>query len=49
MIVHNGVAFDTYIVLSNIPNWSRISDVIKNGEGMNSLKIFNGYVKLSEN
>ena len=40
---HNGSSFDTWIVLNNLPCDKRIVNIIKNGEGIIELKIFNGY------
>ena len=44
LIAHNGSAFDSYVVLNNLPQWRNIVKLIKNGAGIVSLKIFNGYV-----
>ena len=44
LIAHNGSGFDSYIVLKNIPQWLSVVKLIKNGAGIISLKIFNGYV-----
>ena len=44
MIAHNGSGFHSYVVLNNLPQWRRIVDFIKNGDGIVSLKTFNGYV-----
>ena len=33
-----------YIVLSNLPQWRTVDSLIRNGSGIVSLKIFNGYV-----
>ena len=43
LIAHKGSGFDSYIVLNNLPQW-RTFKLIKNGSGVVSLKIFNGYV-----
>ena len=43
LIAHKGSGFDSYIVLNNLPQW-RTFKLIKNGSGIISLKIFNGYV-----
>ena len=42
-IAHNGSGFDTYVVLNNLPQWRSIVDFIKNGAGIVTLKIFNGF------
>ena len=39
---HNGSEIDTGIVLSNLPCDKRIVSIIKNGNGIIELKIFNG-------
>ena len=44
MHAHNGSGFDTWIVLNNLPCDKHIVDIIKNGKGIVSLKIFNGYI-----
>ena len=43
LIAHKGSGFDSYVALNNLPQW-RTFKVIKNGSGIVSLKIFNGYV-----
>ena len=49
LIAHNGSGFDTWIILNNLPSWSRIMNLIKNGKGIISLKIFNGMVNVKAN
>ena len=44
MIAHNGSGFDSFITLNNLPPWRSVVKLIKNGRGIVSLKIFNGYV-----
>ena len=44
MIVHNGSGFDSCVVLNNLPQWRCVVNLIKNGAGNISPKIFNGYV-----
>ena len=44
LIAHNGSGFDSYVVLNNLPQWRSDVKLIKNGAGIISLKIFNGYV-----
>ena len=44
LIAHNGSGFDSYVVLNNLPQWRSVVKLIKNGTGIVSLKIFNGYV-----
>ena len=42
---HNGSAFDTWRILNNLPCDKHIvSDIIKNGKEIISLKIFNGFI-----
>ena len=43
LIAHKGSGFDSYVVLNNLLQWRTVS-LIKNGSGLVSLKIFNGYV-----
>ena len=44
LIAHNGTGFDSYVVLKNLPQWRSVVKLIKDGAGIISLKIFNGYV-----
>ena len=44
LIAHNGSGFDSYVVLNNLHQWRNVVKSIKNGAGIISLKIFNGYV-----
>ena len=44
MHAHNGSGFDSWIILNNLPCDKHIDDIIKNGKGIISLKIFNGYI-----
>ena len=44
LIAHNGSGFDSYVVLNSLPRWRSVVKLIKNGAGIFSLKIFNGYV-----
>ena len=43
-IAHNGSSFYGYVVSNSLPQWRSIVNFIKNGAGIVSLKIFNGYV-----
>ena len=47
LIAHKGSRFDSYVVLNNLPQWRTVK-LIKNGSGIVSLKIFNGYVDQSK-
>ena len=42
---HNGSGFDSWIILNNLPCDKHIVDILKNGKGIISLKIFNGYIE----
>ena len=44
LIAHNGSGFDSNVVLNSLPQWRSVINLIKNGTGIVSLKIFNGYV-----
>ena len=44
MIAHNGSGFNSYVVLNNLPQWRSVVKLIKNGAGIISLQIINGYV-----
>ena len=49
LIAHNGSGFDTWIILNNLPERCRIMNLIKNGKGIISLKIFNRMVNVNAN
>ena len=42
---HNGSGFDSWIILNNLPCDRHIVDIFKNGKGIISLKIFNGFIE----
>ena len=42
MQAHNGSGFDTWVILNNLPCDRHIVNIIKNGEGIIELKVFNG-------
>ena len=44
LTAHDGSGFDNYVVLNSLPQWTSVVNLIKNGVGIISLKIFNGYV-----
>ena len=48
LIAHNGSGFESYFVLNNLPQWRSVVKLNKNGAGILSLKIFNGYVDQNE-
>ena len=41
----NGIGFDIWIILNNLPCDEQFVEIIKNGKGIISLKIFNGYIQ----
>ena len=41
----NGSGFDTWITLNNLPCDKHTVDIIKNGKGINSLRVFNSYIQ----
>ena len=41
---HNGSGFDTWVILNNLRCDKHIVDIIKNGKGIISLKVFNGLI-----
>ena len=49
LIAHNGSGFDSYVVLNNLPQWRSVVNLIKNGAGIVSSKILNGYVDKKKN
>ena len=49
LIAQNGSGFDSYVVIINLPQWRTVINSIKNGAGVVSLKIFNGYVDQNKN
>ena len=44
LLAHKGSSFDSYVVLNNLPQWRTVVSLIRNGSGIVSSKIFNGYV-----
>ena len=44
LLAHKGSGFDTYVVLNIFTQWRTVVRLIKNGSGIVSLKMFNGYV-----
>ena len=42
---HNGSGFDLWIILNNLPCDKHIVDIIKNGKGNISLRVFKGYIQ----
>ena len=45
MQAHNGIGFDTWIILNNLPCDRQIVDINKNGEGIVFMRIFNGFIQ----
>ena len=45
LLAHNGSGFDTWIILNNFPCDKQFLDIIKNGKGINSLRVFSGYIE----
>ena len=49
MHAHNGSGFDTWLILNNLRCDKHIvGDIIKNGKGIISVKIFNGYIYIGK-
>ena len=44
LIAHNRSGFDSFFVLNILPQWRSVVKLIKNGAGIISVKIFNGFV-----
>ena len=44
LVAHNGSGCDSCVVLNNLSQWRKVVNSIKNGAGIESLKILNGYV-----
>ena len=44
MIARKGSGFDSYEGLNSLPQWRSVFKLIKNGAGIISLKLINGYV-----
>ena len=44
LIARYGSGFDSYVVLKNLPQWRSVVNLIKNGAGIVSLKLFIVYV-----
>ena len=49
MIAHNGSGFDSWIILDNLPEWCRITSMIKTGKGIINMKIYNGICNVKTN
>ena len=49
ILAHNGSGFDSYVDLRNLPQCRPVFTLIKNGSGIVSLEIFNGYVDQNKN
>ena len=49
MIAHNGSGFDSWIILDNLPEWCRITSMIKTGKGIINMKIYNGMCDIKPN
>ena len=46
MHAHNGSAFDSWIILNNLPcDKNIVGDIIRNGKGIIELKVFNEYIR----
>ena len=45
---HNGSGFHTWIILNILPCDKHIVDIIKNGKGIISITVFNGYIYSGE-
>ena len=44
LIAQNGSGVDSYVLLNNLSQWRSVVKLIKNGAGIISPKLFNGYV-----
>ena len=44
LLAHEGPGFHSYVVLNSLLQWRTVVSLIKNGLGIVSLKLFNGYV-----
>ena len=44
LIAQNGSGVDSYVLLNNLSQWRSVVKLIKNGVGIISPKLFNGYV-----
>ena len=49
MITHNGSGFDSSIILDNLSEWCRITNMIKTGKGIINMKIYNGMCNVKSN
>ena len=49
LIAHNGSGCDSYVVLNNLPQWSSVYNLIKNGASNIPLKTFDAYVDENKN
>ena len=48
LLAHKGSGFESYVVINNLPQWQTVVILIKNGSGIVSFKIFNGFVDKSK-
>ena len=48
LVDHNGIAFEAYVVLSNLSNWCRIVNIVQIGKGIISFKKFIRNTKTNE-
>ena len=48
LLAHKEYGFDSYVVLKNLLQWRTVVNLIKNGPGILSTKIFTGYVHQNE-
>ena len=44
LLAHKGSGYDSYVVSKKAPEWTTLVILTKNGSGIVSLKVFNGYV-----
>ena len=48
LLAHKGSGFDSYVVINNLTQRRTVVSLIKNGSGIVSLELFNGYVNQLE-
>ena len=49
MNAHNGLGFETWIILKNLTCERNVCKIIKSGKGVSSMKVFNGYKFIDKN
>ena len=49
LVAHIGSGFNSYVVINNLPQWRSVVKLFRNGPGISSPKLYNGYVDENKN